>query len=169
MSRRSRRPELDELHMELTPMIDIVFNLLVFFMVATKFKSEEWQFLAFLPQNRGPTTSTNAVRIDEARVKLLWVDAAGAPTEADEGFVVVALGARRLNQPGQVAPGAPVWAALHDQLVRLQADYAGDNPHGVPVIIDARPQVPTQVVVSVLNEVRRAELQDVTFAAPESR
>jgi hypothetical protein len=34
------------------------------------------------------------------------------------------------------------------------------------VIIDARDEVPTQLVISALNEVVRAGVQDVRFAAP---
>ena len=165
---RSRRPQPDELNMELTPMIDIVFNLLVFFMVATKFRAEQRQFTAFLPRNRGTGTGSSEVRLDEVRLKLLWVDAAGAETRSPEGFAVVKLGAQRLNAPGQAGPHDPVWSDLYGRLLALRLAYHGSNAQGLPVILDARPNVPTQVVISALNEIRRAEVEDLTFAAPES-
>ena len=43
----------------------------------------------------------------------------------------------------------------------------GTSEQGLPVIIDARKEVPTRFVVLVLNEVVRAGITDVTFAAPE--
>ena len=45
------------------------------------------------------------------------------------------------------------------------SSVTAQNPD--PVIIDARKQVPTKYVIATLNEVVRAGIQDVTFAAPE--
>jgi biopolymer transport protein ExbD len=157
--------------MELTPMIDIVFNLLVFFMVATKFKTTEGMIRAFLPKDRGPGTSSSVIRLDEVRLKLLWLDASGAPTRGDAGHAVLKIGTESLNAPGELGFDRPdqgaVWADLQQRLQALKQHYQGDNELGLPVIIDAREQVPTQVVVLALNEVVRAGIQDVTFAAPE--
>lgn len=47
MSRRDRREELKP---ELTPLIDVVFLLLIFFMVSSVFKKDEWALLLELPQ-----------------------------------------------------------------------------------------------------------------------
>ncbi|MSR59841.1 MAG: biopolymer transporter ExbD [Planctomycetaceae bacterium] len=41
---------LEEASLNLTPMIDVVFNLLIFFMVGTKFADMERQFDVHLPQ-----------------------------------------------------------------------------------------------------------------------
>lgn len=168
---RRRRPE--ELHVDkadLTPMIDVVFNLLVFFMCATKLRTVEGAITAYLPKGLGLLGgAAQDVRINDVRVKLLWHDAQGRETQADDGHVVVALGAHRFNAPGDLeglrAPLHPVWRDLHAKLVEIRSTT--DVPD-LPVIIDARPQVPTQHVVSALNEVIRAGLKDVRFAAPES-
>lgn len=170
MSRRRRpREELPVEKPDLAPMIDIVFNLLVFFMCATKLRTVEGAVTAYLPKGLGLLGgAAKDVTINDIRIKLLWHDAQGHPTEADDGHVVIALGAHRLNAPGDLeGPRAalhPAWRALHAKLLELKA--AASLPD-VPVIIDARPQVPTQHVVSALNEVIRAELKDVRFAAPE--
>ncbi|MCW8139065.1 MAG: biopolymer transporter ExbD [Planctomycetota bacterium] len=168
MRRRSRRGELDDVRPDLAPMIDIVFNLLVFFMCATKLRTVEGFIRAYLPKDRG--LAGGATRpLEDARLKLLWLDAHGSPSEGDGGHVVLALGAHRLNAPGDLdgprAAHHPAWRDLHGRLLELQA-AAADG--ALPVIIDARPQVPTQHVVSALNEVVRAGLTDVTFAAPET-
>ncbi len=47
MARKSRKAEMDEVEMDLTPMIDIVFNLLIFFMLSTKFIVPEGMIEAF--------------------------------------------------------------------------------------------------------------------------
>ncbi len=171
MSRR-RRPaeEPTPEKPDLAPMIDVVFNLLVFFMCATKLRTVEGAITAFLPKGLGLLSGpTETVRLDDVRVKLLWHDAEGRPTQADDGHVVVAVGAHRLNAPGDLdgpkAPLHPAWRDLHARLLELAAVASAPD---LPVIIDARPQVPTQHVVSALNEVIRAGLKDVRFAAPES-
>ena len=102
------------------------------------------------------------VPLDEVRIQLLWLDAAGRPATGPEGKAVLKVGTRAFNAPGELGPGpsvpfpenSPVWRALHAALVELKAGYAGDDPHGLPVIVDARPEVPTQLVVSALNERR---------------
>lgn len=169
MRRRRTRDELEAGKPDLAPMIDIVFNLLVFFMCATKLRTVEGAITAYLPKGLGLLSGAATAQLDDIRIKLLWLDAAGRPTLSHaEGHVVVALGAHRLNAPGELdgrgAPLHPVWRALHGRLLELKAAAAGIE---VPVIIDARSQVPVQHVVSTLNEVVRAELTDVRFAAPE--
>jgi biopolymer transport protein ExbD len=48
MSRRSRR---DQLSMDLTPLIDVVFLLLIFFLVTSVFKKDELALLLKLPKS----------------------------------------------------------------------------------------------------------------------
>jgi biopolymer transport protein ExbD len=154
-------------------MIDIVFNLLIFFMCATKFRSEEGLIECFLPKGLGMTQNKQSDPIDlgQVRLKLLWVDARGQPVEGEGGLVVLSIDELAFNAPGELEAtqpleGAPVWAALHEKLVEFKASYGGVNPTGLPVIIDARERVPTKYVIAALNEVVRAKVKDVTFAAP---
>lgn len=52
------RPEVsNETEMEMTPMIDVVFLLLIFFIVTLKFKTLEGKLEAALPKDRGTATS----------------------------------------------------------------------------------------------------------------
>ncbi|MCO5172243.1 MAG: biopolymer transporter ExbD [Planctomycetes bacterium] len=166
--RQSRRGEPDDVRPDLAPMIDIVFNLLVFFMCATKLRTVEGFIRAYLPKDRGLAGGAATVRLDDVRVKLLWHDAHGRPAEGADGHVVLAVGAHHLNAPGDLdgprAAHHPAWRELHARLLELQAATADG---ALPVILDARPQVPTKHVVSALNEVVRAGLSDVTFTAPE--
>lgn len=57
MSRKSKR---DELTPELTPLIDVVFLLLIFFMVSSVFKKEELALLLSLPKTEEGKTENTA-------------------------------------------------------------------------------------------------------------
>ncbi|MBX3469915.1 MAG: biopolymer transporter ExbD [Planctomycetes bacterium] len=175
MARRRKKLILEDPNLDITPMIDIVFNLLIFFMCATKFKTTEGFIMCFLPKNRGQGSGTPTIDLNEVRIKLLWYGDDGKPTNGDAGYVVVKIGDENYNDPGHferdlrstVPEKSPVWTAIHDKLNAFKAGYKGKSDKGLPVIIDARKQVPTKYIVSVLNEVVRAGIQDVTFAAPE--
>jgi biopolymer transport protein ExbD len=166
--RRRRSSSPDEAKVDFTPIIDIVFNLLIFFMCATKIRSTDHVIECFLPKTRGLGTAPASTPLNDVRVKLLWHDDAGRPSTTEAGHVVVAIGDRRLNAPGELEAARPeahqVWRALGDRLAELRS--AATSPD-LPVIIDARPQVPTKHVISALNEVVRLKFKDVTFAAPE--
>lgn len=155
LRRRRRESEEEGSAADLTPMIDIVFNLLVFFMCASKLRSVEAAIQTWLPKERG-TGQGRCVRVNEARIVL---------RPEPDGAVRV-----RLGEPlGRVSSGgAPehdaLWPALHARLVALRDTQPGEP---LPVIVDAHPEVPTRVVVLAVNEVLRADLREVTFAAPE--
>lgn len=172
MARRKNRFGMDEPSADLTPMIDIVFNLLIFFMCATKFRTTEGMIRAFLPKNRGQGSGTPQIDLNEIRVKLLWCDSSGRETKGDQGFVVVKIADQVYNQPGELEQlrypeTSPMWEGLGAKLADFKAGYKGTSEKGLPVIIDSRKQVPTKYVVCVLNQVVGAKIEDVTFAAPE--
>ena len=87
---RRKRPEDPDTTIDMTPMIDIVFNLLIFFMCATKFRTEEGLIEAFLPKGLGTASAnqTDPIDLGIVRIKLLWVDASGRPVEGKKGLVV---------------------------------------------------------------------------------
>lgn len=154
--RRRRAGDPDEPSGDLTPMIDIVFNLLVFFMTATKLRSAEAVIEAYLPKDRGPSSGHVTVPLEEPRIVLRL---------QPDGQVRV-----RLGEPLGLVPVEglierhEVWSALHARLVLLRDAHKGETP--LSVIVDAQPEVPTRMVVLAVNEVLRADLHEVTFAAP---
>ncbi len=179
--KRLGRFEERDVELDLTPMIDIVFQLLIFFMCAMKFRTEEGMIEAFLPKNRGQSSGTPQIDLNEVRIKLLWYDRSGRPTNVKNarkgGCVVLKVGDEVFNNAGEfedhivkgrVLPElSPAWGELFRKLEAFRDGYSGKSDKGLPVIIDARKQVPTKFVISVLNEVVRAKIKDVTFAAPE--
>ena len=168
MLRRRRRPRVSadpEPALELGPLIDIVFNLLVFFMCATKFRTAEGAIEAYLPRSSGPAAAHATRDTSEVRIRLRRVASPGG-----EVAVRVVLEGERLDRPGELAAApfpevAPVWGVLGARLVALRDAYQGADK-GLPVIIDAAPDVPTKLVIAALNEVVRAGIADVTFAMP---
>lgn len=167
--RRSRRPEAPGVDMELTPMIDVVFNLLVFFMLQ-RLVVPEGVIHAYLPKQGTGNARFETCDVQDVRIKLLWHDAQGKATEGPGGHAVLKLGGDVLARAGELeGPGAlshPGWAELGRKLEELRALYRGPSRSGLPVVIDARKEVPTQLVILALNEAVRAGIRDVTFAAP---
>lgn len=65
-----RRQRRDELSVNLTPLIDVVFLLLIFFMVSTSFTTQT-QLAIDLPEAEGEPAPSNSLRLE------LTIDAAG--------------------------------------------------------------------------------------------
>lgn len=173
MAKKKKKPvDAIEAEAELTPMIDVTFLLLIFFVLNLKFKVEEGEIESFLPKNRGQGSGTPQIDLGEVRMKLLWYDSSGQPTKSKEnGHVVLKVGRNPYNSPGELtrenSNQHPIWDKLYADLQDFKAGYKGKSDKGIPVIIDARPQVPYMFVVRALNEVVKSDLKDVTFAAPE--
>ena len=67
--------------LSITPMIDVVFLLLIFFLLASRFKAEEGDVKSYLPKNRGQGTSTPTIDLYEVRVKLPLVRRTESPDD----------------------------------------------------------------------------------------
>ena len=68
-------PEGEELELNMTPMIDIVFQLIVFFMLTLKFKDIDRRIDSHLPDGRGLVASADFVdEVDKIKVKLFRRD-----------------------------------------------------------------------------------------------
>jgi hypothetical protein len=167
--RREAQEEKCEINM--TPMIDCVFQLLIFFMLGCRFRTSEEHIKAFLPKNRGLVTKGPVVVPPfPVRVKLLWVEP-NSPNETKDpnnGRVLLKVKDKPFkwvtNQYGETLPD---YEELYKLILEQQRVFV---PRGIfqsqPVIIDARPLVPFKYVVHALNACVRAKITDITFAAP---
>jgi len=178
MRKKKKKMEAQEAEADLTPMIDVTFLLLIFFIVNLKFKVEEGEIESFLPKDKGQGKGTPSIDLKEVRIKLLWYDSSGRPTkDLNAGQVVLKVGRNSYNTPGLLTGNDPamvdnpaeeaVWQKLFTDLEGFKSGYTGKTDKGLPVIIDAREQVPYRYIVRALNEVVRADIKNVTFAAPE--
>ncbi len=122
----------------LTPMIDLVFNLLIFFMVTTEFAKEENELNVTLPQ------ASEAMPIT-ARPKEIFVNI----TQAGEYFML----------------GKPV---TEDEVETFLIRAVRNNPTQQKVIIRADKNVPFEYVVKVMNLCNRADVDDYTVTTEAS-
>jgi len=65
-----RRKQREDLVPELTPMIDVIFLLLIFFMVATVFKKDEAVLLLQLPKAKDATVSKSSKQKENLVIEL---------------------------------------------------------------------------------------------------
>jgi len=129
--RRSKRKDFD---LNVTPLIDVVFLLLIFFMVSTTFNRNS-QLNITLP------VASEKAREQEPKAVNVAVDA--------RGTVYVN------NQPLVNAQLLTIREAIRDAAQGL------DNP---PVIIDADRQATYQSVIRIMDAARQLNLLKITFA-----
>ena len=137
-----------------TPLVDVIFCLCVFFMISFKFKQLEGRFDAWLPQTTGlqPTSGKIIDLIPEVRVALFWDDTTR--------HTVRKLGNRLVA--GNEELGL-LLQETHDACVRL------DKPN-MPVTIDAEARVPWSDVVEVMSLCKKSHLDRIEFAlAPPAK
>ena len=147
--------------LEMTPMIDVTFLLLVFFMCTLKFKSLEGKLAATLPRDVGQAASDTT---PEERIQLrMEVLAAGnrlapdgGPWAGDGPFVFdhtrqvrYRLGPRTLSSASQ----------LTERLLPL---HRVDDSRGLT--IDARPGVIYGEVVAAIDATLAVGIRDITFS-----
>jgi biopolymer transport protein ExbD len=153
-SKKGKKSENVELKM--TAMIDVVFQLLIFFLVGTKFRVPEGELEAYLPEEGAPTNQTRRLEeVDEIRVSLL-VSHRGATGEPR-----VLIDNKRV-QPGSRFGKSPM-AWLESELFRLGKSKAMRDE--VPIIISAEPDLSYKWVIATLNTCRKARFKKVNFAA----
>ena len=132
MNFRSQRHSETEIN--ITPLIDVVFLLLIFFMVSTTFERE-------------------------SEIRITLPEASEEQAEAKPDFILV-----RIDDRGQIYIGdnpllnnkvSTIHAALKEQAREMTE---------MPVIIRADAQVSHQMVIKVMDAARRSGLVNVTFA-----
>ena len=130
-----------------TPLVDIIFCLCVFFMISFKFKQLEGKFDSWLPKGKGSTGGIMVEGIlDEVRVAMWW-DEANQKT-------IRQLGQRRVADDEELA-----------QLIKEGYDaWVRMNKPDVPVTIDAEARVPWEEVIKVMNLCKRNKIDKIEFA-----
>jgi biopolymer transport protein ExbD len=142
MIRRRTRPA-ESVEMQMTPMIDIVFLLLVFFIVTSRPQEQESDLSLTLP---GTVAQDQALEIpDEQRV------------------VIGADGSVELNELVLGEPGDQALARLVATLARFRL-AAEANRAGAMVTLAPHDDVAHQRVMDVLNACAKAGLHNVSFA-----
>lgn len=137
MNLRPQRPEPPDIN--LAPLIDVVFLLLIFFMVTTSFRDEVGIKIR-LPEASGEAAA-------ETQPLTLTIDA--------EGFYYV--------NDRQVADRQP--ATLSKALAAVMATAPGD----LPLVLKADARTPHQAVMTAMDVASRLGLTRLSFAASRSQ
>lgn len=158
----------DDAKLEMTPMIDVTFLLLIFFMCTIKFKTLEGKLAAYLPKDVG-VNSTEAEPKEKVDLvlKVIQEGSKRDPRKVDEPWsgkgayqfgpdrvIEYRIGPRKLN-------------GLSDVSKKLHDYYEADPERGMT--IDPRVDVVNADVMRVLDEAIGAGFTDITFkgaAAP---
>src|SRR5262245_30012789 len=132
-----------------TPLVDIIFCLCVFFMISFKFKQIEGKFDAWLPKGKGSEgMPVGTVMHKEIRVAILW-------DEANQ---------QSIRKYG-VTKLTPEEDERLQQLINDQwQDFKRLNEVDVPLTIDADMRVPWKDVINVINLGKRCGVEKVEFA-----
>ena len=160
----------EEYEMEMTPMIDVTFLLLIFFMCTLKFKTLEGKLSAFLPKDVG-VNSSQAEPIEKVEVLVRVLD---------EGTKMKPIGGDRLRPYGPGDTGRFEWGTdrklqysvvnfktsdlekLRTRLAKIYQDRsAGEDK--VPATIDARAGTNYRDVAGVLDQAIESGFTDITF------
>ena len=146
--------------LEMTPMIDVTFLLLIFFMCTLKFKTLEGKLAAYLPKDVG-VNSNDSEPIEKVEILLQVqnegnkLDVYGNPWDGtgrfvydDSRVILYSVGARKTTKIEDISKRI---ADLHKQ----------DDER--PATIDARPGIVYGDVVKILDEAMSAGFTDITF------
>lgn len=146
MSRGRPKTESNEPKMDMTPIIDVVFNLLIFFMLTMSFVEEEGMLYAHLPKNEGTQPSNLPQNtIEEIRIRLL-------KSSGSENTRVL-VGQQEVSDPVE-NPNALIGRLKNIIQIEKKA----------PVIIDATRKTEFKYLVAVLNSCKTAGVQEIKFA-----
>ena len=138
-----RRRDVQIVEMQMGPMIDMVFLLLVFFMVTAKPVKQESDVSLGLP---GTVAAEEAIELpDEQRIRV-----------EDDGSIV-------LNDSVLAPPNDTTLAALVTTLKRFK-ESADANKSDALVTLDAADGTNQQRIVDVLNACAKADISGVTFS-----
>jgi len=157
----------EEIKGDMTPMIDVVFQLLIFFMLSIKFKILEGKLSAFLPKDVGVNTSP-AVPKEKVEIKLLVLKEGKKMDPDDPTKPWSTTGPWKFGPDREIkyTVGPKSSTKLKEIVPRLKELYALDKES--PVSIDPYPGTVYEDVVAVVDEVIGIGFLDVSFVGDRS-
>jgi biopolymer transport protein ExbD len=138
---KSKEAATEEVEMQMTPMIDVTFLLLIFFLCSIKFKLLDGKMQTYLPRDVGVNSTPMEVEIEKIEIYMIY------KKSATLGFDMTVNGEkmRDLNHLYQKVKN------LHLRAPDLKAT------------IYPKKLVEYGMVVKVVNECLRADLEQITF------
>lgn len=136
-------PEDQELEFQIAPMVDVVFMLIIFFMLSAAVKSTEFEMGMTLPGTGTPQKGTPLTPIELA-IK-------------EDGTVLY----------NDLEVGKPEDTKMEELQTRLEKAvklFGGPTGDQQPVIIAPKPSVPHSRIVDVMNVCAAAKVTSLSFA-----
>jgi biopolymer transport protein ExbD len=142
-----------DMEVNLTPMIDITFQLIIFFMCSMKFKALERKVAAFLPKDRG--LAKTKIKLEEKPKIVVELKR----HEEDEHTRVKLLDA-------EIGVDEEGFALLDQRIKAIRAENSE-----IPGEINAWAWVPHEDVIRTIDAFMKADITDITFvgAPPPGR
>jgi biopolymer transport protein ExbD len=169
MAKKKRRSNLlttiskSESTLEMTPMIDVTFLLLIFFMCTLKFKTLEGKLLAYLPKDVG-VNQTEAEPIEKVEITLRVLQEGTKLDPRGQGRWEGRPGSRFKYADDRIVEyqvSAAKTTDLKKLQERLKVIHQSDPKR--PATIDARKGTVYADVVKVLDAAIDAGFQEITF------
>jgi hypothetical protein len=170
-----RQAETDETGLNMTPMIDIVFQLIIFFMLNMRFRAADSRIDSVLPRKVGPqptpTLAEDEHRVRATLVRLDAVDPAAARTKVKIGGREWILPAGDVLADAQRSPEyarqrAAVLASIESHLGALRSGGLDKGEIDAPP--PSGPLVPHADAVAVLDSFLASQFKDVAFQGARS-
>ncbi len=165
MARRRRRAAVDTTPMkgDMTPMNDVVFQLLIFFMLTIEFKQLEGKLSAYLPKDVGVNTSKAEPKEKVEIVLRVAAEGTKLDPEPDNDRPWSGEGPFRYGDDRKIdiSIGPKTTRDLEEVKRRLK-DLRLQDPER-PATIDPHPGTVYEDVIKVLDVVLLADYSDVTF------
>ena len=135
----------EEVEISMTPMIDVVFLLLIFFMCTLKMIAAEGQFSTFLPKDVGTAKAKAQPELDKLKIRII-MQGAHVPGVRDWEFRTPGWSSKDVN-------------ALQKQVAR----FVTRSPDA-PVEISPHSKAPYDAVIEVLNACVAANADTINFS-----
>jgi biopolymer transport protein ExbD len=145
--------------LNMTPMIDVVFQLIVFFLVSMKFKTLDMKIEAFLPKDRG-LAATPAKPQDVPKLVAVLKRQKGEPVSR------LKIGNETIGEVSGDDARKQATESTLARLTKMASDArqrAGSAADEVKGEVDASPLVPTGDVIKAVDAFIAGGLKDVTF------
>ena len=183
MAKRKRRStaEVENEGADMTPMIDVVFQLLIFFMLTMQFKEIEGKLLSQLPKDKGLAPShVLQPELQEVRIVIcaggdtrMHKHDKGKHEKADKNNEICKvmvenhdIGETYLTEKhGKGAHNKSIYAALAAKVKELvdAQPSTKDATKKAPVILDADSEVPYEHIIGAVDSCKQLGIDNVEF------